>query len=141
MRMVTQDIKENRPIALVIEDDPGHQRLLEICIKRAGCDCDCAYDGRSGLQKAHKNRYDIIFVDIHIPELDGFLVANDLRENGFTTPLIAVTALKIEGLEKQALEAGYNDFLQKPIELPAIQKILRQYLPDRFPPETPKGPS
>jgi CheY-like chemotaxis protein len=120
--------KEKHPVVLIIEDDPGHQRLLEICVKRAGCECDCAFDGRSGLQKATKNKYDLIFVDIHIPELDGFVVATDLRENGYTTPLIAITALKFEGLEKKALAVGYNNFLQKPIKPDKIREILSEYV-------------
>ena len=120
--------KEKHPIALIIEDDPGHQRLLEICVKRAGCDCDCTFDGRSGLKKALKNRYDIILIDIHIPELDGFIVATNIRENGYTTPLIAITALKFEGLEKKALAVGYNDFLQKPINSEQLLTKLKEML-------------
>ena len=120
--------KENRPVALVIEDDPGHQRMLEIRIKRSGCKCDCVFDGRQGLEKALNKAYDILFVDIHIPELDGFMVAAALRESGCGVPLIAVTGLKLEGLEKQAVEAGYNEFLQKPIEQSDVEAILNRYV-------------
>ena len=120
--------KEIHPVALVIEDDPGHQRMLEIRIKRSGCKCDCAFDGRKGLDKALNKHYDILFVDIHIPELDGFMVAASLRESGCTAPLIAVSALKLEGLEKQALANGFNEFLRKPVEQKALEKIISQYV-------------
>jgi len=120
--------KDTHPVALVIEDDPGHQRMLEIRIKRGGCQCDCAFDGRTGLEMALNHPYDIIFVDIHIPELDGFMVASALRESRCTTPLVAISALKLEGLERQALAIGYNDFLSKPLEQEDIQGILDKYV-------------
>lgn len=122
------EAKDKHPIALVIEDDPGHQRMLEIRIKRNGCDCECTFDGKSGLQKALNTPYDILFVDINIPEMDGFMVAASLRESGCVAPLIAVTALKLEGLERQAMAIGFNDFLRKPIEQDVIGKILDRYV-------------
>ncbi len=115
-------------MALVIEDDPGHQRILELRIKRSGCGCECAFDGRTGLDMALNRRYDILFIDINIPDLDGFMVACQLRESGLAAPLIAVSALKLEGLEKQALAAGYNEFYRKPIEQDMVQGILDKYL-------------
>ncbi len=120
--------KDKHPVALIIEDDPGHQRMLEIRIKRSGCDCECTYDGKSGLQKAFNKAYDILFVDIQIPELDGFMVSTTLRKSGCTAPIIAVTAVKLEGMERLALAAGFNDFLRKPIDQDIIGKILDRYV-------------
>lgn len=118
---------EKRPKVLVIEDDPGHQRLLELYIQRAGCQCDCCFDGRTGLEKASVNEYDAIFIDIHIPEIDGFMVATQLREQGITVPLIATTALTIEGIRRNALKVGYTEFLQKPLGEKEISDILHRY--------------
>lgn len=132
--------KDKHPVALVIEDDPGHQRMIELRIKRSGCDCHCAFDGRTGLEKALNTHYDIIFVDIHIPELDGFMVAASLREGGCKAPLIAVSALKLEGLEKQALAIGYNEFVPKPVQQETIEKIIRQHVLSDSP-ITQKAPS
>lgn len=120
--------QDKPPLALVIEDDPGHQRMLEICVKRSGCDCTCAFDGRSGLETAQSRPFDIIFVDIHIPDLDGFIVASKLRDGGSAVPLIAVSALKLEGLEKKALSVGYNEFLRKPVDQKTVQGILDRYV-------------
>lgn len=118
---------EKRPKVLVIEDDPGHQRLLELYIQRAGCQCDCCFDGRTGLEKASVNEYDAIFIDIHIPVIDGFMVATQLREQGLTVPLIATTALTIEGIRRNALKVGYTEFLQKPLGEKEISDILHRY--------------
>ncbi|MBN1123442.1 MAG: response regulator [Sedimentisphaerales bacterium] len=123
------DVKnQHEPSVLIIEDDPGHQKLLEILVKRSGCRCDCAFDGRSGVSKAESNRYDLIFVDIHIPEMDGFMVISQLKDRGIETPLIAITALHLEGLERAASAAGFSDFLRKPIEQATVNRLIDTYV-------------
>ncbi len=116
------------PKILIIEDDPGHQKLLEKLIEKSGCNCDCADDGKSGIARAFSNDYDLIFVDIHMPNLDGFVVVSSLRERGITAPMIAVTALLLDGVDQIALDAGYNDFLRKPIEQEDVSRVIKEYL-------------
>ncbi len=116
------------PKVLIIEDDPGHQKLLENLIERSGCSCDCADDGKSGIAKAYSNDYDLIFVDIHIPNLDGFVVVSSLRERGITTPVIAVTALLLDGVDQVALDAGFDNFLRKPIEQEDVARVIEEHL-------------
>lgn len=115
------------PKVLVIEDDPGYQRILQIYLQRAGAICECCYDGKSGLEKATDNTYDLIIIDINIPEMDGFAVATRLRDENDTTPLIAITAISIEGLKKNALKVGFNEFLQKPLPEEEIKRMVTQY--------------
>ena len=116
------------PKVLIMEDDPGHRALLEKLIERSGCSCDCAGDGKSGIAKASSNDYDLIFVDIHMPAVDGFVVATSLREQGVAAPMIAVTALLLDGVEQIALDAGYNDFLRKPIREQDISRVISEHL-------------
>lgn len=116
------------PQVLIVEDDPGHQRLLQLYIQRTGARCDCCFDGKAGLEAANNNRYDMIFIDIHIPEMDGFMLATQLRDQGHTTPLIAITALKLEEMERKALAVGFNAFLIKPIKQDAITEIEQRFL-------------
>jgi CheY-like chemotaxis protein len=117
------------PKILIVEDDPGHQRLLELYLKRMGCECDCCFDGKAGLEKALENSYEALFIDIHIPEMDGFMLATQLRDRGYKRPLFAVTALKMEGIRRNAIKVGYNDFLEKPIEQEDLIKLLQGYIP------------
>jgi CheY-like chemotaxis protein len=116
-----------QPRILVVEDDLGFQRLLELSIKRLGCLCNCCADGRSALAFIESYPYDLVFLDIHIPELDGFMVACQLRDMGYTVPLIAISALKLEGIERKAKAVGFTEFFQKPIEQDQIQRLLEQY--------------
>ena len=76
------------------------------------------------------NDYDLIFVDIHMPNLDGFGVLSALRERHITKPMIAVTALRLDGVDQVALDAGYNDFLIKPIEQKDVLKVIKEYVPN-----------
>lgn len=120
--------RQKNPRVLIIEDDPGHQRLLERYLKRAGCDCEFSADGKEGIEKAASGSFDLIFVDINIPEIDGFLVATLLRERRLQIPLIAVTALELEGIRAKAEAVGYDDFLRKPFEQFQIENIIDKFL-------------
>jgi two-component system capsular synthesis sensor histidine kinase RcsC len=117
-----------QPRIFVVEDDPGYQRLLELSIRRLGCRCECCYDGKAALIYAASHPCDMMFIDIHIPELDGFMVACQLREMGYTLPLIAISALKLEGIERKAMAVGFNGFLQKPVEQEQIKLLLDKYV-------------
>ena len=122
---------KTHPRVLVIEDDPGHQRLIELYLKRTGCICEFAGDGKKGIEKAMTGHYDLIFADLNIPELDGFMVATLLREREVQTPLIAVTALELEGIKRKATAVGYDDFLRKPLGQKQIESVLDKYLTKR----------
>ena len=124
---------ENQLNVLIIEDDPGHQRILELYLTRAGCTCECCFDGKTGLEKAISGQFQLIFIDIHIPELDGFSVATRLSEHGDHTPLIAVTALTIQSLRRNALKIGFKEFLQKPITEKQIQEIVARFAKPKNP--------
>lgn len=117
------------PKILIVEDDPGHQKLLELYLRRMGCDCDACFDGKTGLDMALQNSYAILFIDINIPEMDGFMLATQLRDRGYKGPLVAVTALKMEGIKRNALKVGYNDFLEKPIVQDVLADIVHHYIP------------
>jgi len=115
------------PKVLVVEDDPAYQRILEIYIKRAGGNCDCLFDGKEALNTITENHYDLLFVDINIPGLDGIMLAKLLRERGCDRPLIAITALKLESLKRNALEVGFNEYFQKPISEEQIISLFEKY--------------
>ena len=119
--------RHENPRVLIVEDDPGHQRLLELYLKRAGCDCEISSDGKKGLQKAFSEHYDLMFVDINIPEIDGFMVATLLRDKDIKIPLVAVTALELEGIKRKASAVGYDDFLEKPFAQAEIEAVLNKY--------------
>jgi DNA-binding response OmpR family regulator len=119
--------ERGKPVVRSVEDDLGHQRLLELLMRRSGFACDCAFDGASGLEKALANTYDLIILDINIPEIDGLEVARRIREHGAKTPLVAVTALQTRELERKAMAAGFDGFYQKPIDDAMVSRITEQF--------------
>ncbi len=117
----------NSPKVLVVENDLAYQKLLEKNIKRAGGKCECLFDGESALEKVAHNHYDLLLIDLRIPKLDGIMLVKLLRERRYDTPLIAITALKLESLERNALAVGFNDFLEKPITEVEISSLFEKY--------------
>lgn len=116
--------KDRNLKVLIIEDNPGHLSLLKKLLQQHGCICTDCMDGRTGLAEAMENEYDMIFVDIRLPEIDGFLIATKLRDSGHNVPLIATTAVNLENIERYAKAVGYNMLISKPITEEMIQEIL-----------------
>lgn len=114
---------------LIIEDDPCYQKLIERYVRRCGATVRIAADGRTGLEKALTGDYDLVFVDIQLPQLDGFMVATLLREQDDQIPLIAMTSLRLEGMGLKASAVGFNEFLCKPVSEHTVARLIDQYSP------------
>lgn len=117
----------NNPKVLVVENDLAYQKLLEKAIQRAGGKCECLFDGESALEKVYHEHFDLLLVDLHLPKLDGIMLGKLLRERRCDTPLIAITALKLESLERNTLAVGFNDFLEKPITEVELSSLFEKY--------------
>jgi len=120
---------------LMIEDDPNIVELARIHIGDLGYSLDWAGDGESGLQKAQQEEYDLILLDLMLPQLDGLEVCKRFRQENQKTPILMLTA-KSEELDKVlGLELGADDYLTKPFsvrELVArIKAILRRIETER----------
>jgi signal transduction histidine kinase len=108
---------------------------LDVC--EAMLDCfkikpDLAQNGRTAIELAAKNNYDIIFMDHMMPEMDGIESTRRIRELGGlreTAPIIALTANVINGAERMFLDNQFNGFLSKPLEIRALNLCLRKWLP------------
>jgi CheY-like chemotaxis protein len=81
------------------------------------------------LAEANQNQYDLIFMDHMMPEMDGVETTKNIREDGVTIPIIALTANAIMGIKNEFLAAGMNDLLTKPINKALLNKILKDWLP------------
>ncbi len=102
---------------LIIEDDSNIIDLLEIHLKDLNCEVTRALDGKQGLLLAVSNAYDLIVLDIMLPEMDGLEVCREIRMNKVHTPILMLTA-KSEEIDKVlGLETGADDYLTKPFSL------------------------
>ncbi len=100
--------------ALIVEDDPNIQHLLEIHLKDIQVEVTKCSDGREGLQKALGQAFDLIVLDIMLPGMDGMEICRRIRAKENNTPIIMLTA-KSEEIDKVlGLETGADDYLTKP---------------------------
>ncbi len=115
---------------LLAEDNAVNQKVAVLMLKRLGCVVDVASNGLEALGFVDQLPYDIIFLDCHMPELDGFEAARSIRakENGETRiPIIALTANAMEEDRERCLVAGMDDFLSKPVSAQHLAATLQRH--------------
>ena len=115
---------------LVIEDEPQLARLVEMHLSDAGCTVEVAHTGAEGLAHAAKHRFDLLVLDLMLPDMDGLDVCRDLRTQKNYMPILILTARSGEFDRVLGLELGADDYLTKPFsvrELVArVKAILRR---------------
>jgi DNA-binding response OmpR family regulator len=99
---------------LVVEDEPAIAFGLQLDLKGEGYDVEIAPDGERALERAQKESFDLILLDIMLPRKDGFEVCRDLRRGGFKTQIIMLTAKAQEAEKVMGLELGADDYVTKP---------------------------
>ena len=118
---------------LLAEDNPVNQEVAVGMLTVLGCEVDLAADGVEAVATWSENRYDLVLMDCHMPEMDGFGATEELRrlerEQGRPmTPVIALTADVQKGIEQQCAVAGMNGYLSKPFNMNQLLATLQQHL-------------
>ena len=118
---------------LLVEDQEDNRVLARKLLERAGFRVAEAVDGREALAQAAALKPDLILLDISLPEVDGLTVARTLRASPELKSLlvVALTAHAMEGDRAKALEAGCDEFMTKPIDVPKFIPTLRRILERR----------
>lgn len=114
---------------LIAEDDEGCRVLARRLLEKMGLEVTIADDGEEAIEKTLNGSFDLIFMDIRMPYLDGFQATEALHQKGITTPIIALTAYAMKGDRELCIQAGCDDYLSKPIDREKLYKILDKYLP------------
>lgn len=116
---------------LLVEDNEMNRDMLSRRLQRKGYEVTMAVDGRQGVDMARSGGYDLILMDMSLPEIDGWEATRQLRAapETKTVPIIALTAHAMAGDRDKALEAGCNDYDTKPIELPRLLDKIEALLP------------
>jgi CheY-like chemotaxis protein len=104
---------------LLVEDNEMNRDMLSRRLTRKGYEVTIAVDGQQGIDMARDGGYDLILMDMSLPEVDGWEATRQLRADAKTqaVPIIALTAHAMAGDREKALEAGCDDYDTKPIEL------------------------
>jgi CheY-like chemotaxis protein len=116
---------------LLAEDNPMNQKLAQYMLTKAGYQLEVANNGREALEKytAEPERYDLIFMDVHMPEIDGLEATKVLRNRGYSEiPIIAMTADAMKEDRDKCLAAGMNDYMAKPIKREEVFNMVKKWV-------------
>lgn len=119
---------------LLVEDNPINQKLAVMILSKAGCRVDVAANGREAIERftAAPHQFDLIFMDIQMPEMDGKEATRVIRKKGFhAVPIIAMTASAMKGDREKCLDAGMDDYITKPIKKQYVMSILEKWIPEK----------
>jgi CheY-like chemotaxis protein len=115
---------------LLAEDNPINQKLAKYVLSKAGYQVEVVNHGKEAVETytATPNRFDIIFMDVQMPVIDGIRAAQMIREQGFQEiPIIAMTAQAMKGDREKCLEAGMNDYISKPIKRESVFAMVKKW--------------
>ncbi|MFZ5374410.1 MAG: response regulator, partial [Campylobacterota bacterium] len=119
--------------ALVVEDNLINQRLIKLLLREYGIAVTAVSNGDEAVEACRTHRYDIVFMDIDMPIKDGILATQEIKAEESPLrrmPIIALTALAMEGDREYILERGLDDYLSKPLTREKLEYVLRKYLHD-----------
>ncbi len=113
---------------LVAEDHFVNQQLFKTILERMGHHVELAANGREALDAARGHPVDLIFMDVQMPEMNGYEASEAIRRAGLTMPIVAVTANALKGERERCLSVGMNDYLTKPFKSKDVLPLLDRWL-------------
>ena len=125
---LTKQIKKKPLRMLLAEDNPINQKVALTIFETIGFTIDVANNGEEAIQKIMDTNYDLIFMDIQMPVMNGLDATKQLREKGIVTPIIAMTANAVSGDREDFLAQGMSDYISKPITYNSITDMIKKWI-------------
>jgi two-component system, cell cycle response regulator DivK len=115
---------------LVIEDDTDNRALVVFLLESEGFQVLQSTDGKDGLEKVTVEQPDLVLLDMSIPEIDGWKLARQLKENENlrSIPVVALTGHTMPGDRQKALDAGCDGYITKPLDINSFAEQVREFL-------------
>ncbi len=141
-RRLTKDRKLQGRKILVVDDSPDLKKLIHHFLTASGAEVDLASNGLEGIRAALTNHYHAVVMDIEMPVCNGYEAIRRLRAEDYLGPVIALTAHAMRGEKEHSLNAGFNDYLVKPIDRDALIHSLATLIdrPSKYASETSHPP-
>ncbi|MEN8202809.1 MAG: response regulator [Bacteroidota bacterium] len=109
---------------LIAEDNLINQKVAQSIFKNIGYEIDIAKNGLEAVRLMEKSNYDVVFMDLLMPEMDGYQATSEIRKAGYTMPVIAMSADETDDTRAEAFAAGMNEYLMKPARVESIKQLL-----------------
>src|SRR6185503_13529337 len=111
-----------------------NRRLISTVLLRTGIRVEEAENGRIAVEKTLAARdagqpFDIVFMDMQMPEMDGYAATSHLRQSGYMRPIVALTSHSMSGERQRCLEVGCDEYMTKPIDRLVLLQVLTRFLP------------
>ncbi len=130
-REVSVAVKVSGTRVLLAEDNPVNQAVVSRMLEKVGHSVTLASNGREVMDRWQREQYDVVLMDVQMPEMDGLEAATLIREkeeqSDRHTPIIAVTAHTIPGYRQKCLDAGMDDYMPKPVDKRELLALIEQY--------------
>ena len=117
--------------ALVTEDNPVNREIMSALLEDTGMVLRMAENGNEALELLEKDAYDLVFLDIQMPGMDGYTTIEAIRKRGIDIPVIAITAHAMQADRQRCLSAGMNAYLSKPFKQALLFEVIRSVMPER----------
>jgi PAS domain S-box-containing protein len=130
---ISRPVRFTGVLALVVEDHAINREIVVELLRQRGIEADVAVNGLEAVAMVRAKEYDVVLMDIQMPEMDGIIATREIRRldrHGVDRlPILAMTAHALAGDREKSLAAGMNDHISKPINPNALEAALRQWLP------------
>ncbi|MEK6749440.1 MAG: response regulator [Pseudomonadota bacterium] len=126
---VERAITARAPMVLVVDDNDVNRLIALKFLQSLSCDVDAVASGAEAISRVRERVYDLVFMDIDMPGMDGVEAAKRMRETGnYRLPIIAMTAHTQDGDRERFLEAGMNDYISKPFDRAVLARMIKKYI-------------
>ncbi len=122
--------EQDRGTILIVEDNRINQKVLSHQLINLGYAIEVAENGSEAVAKVKNRRYDLIFMDVQMPVMDGFQATQEIRslgEDASSIPIVAVTANAFQSEREKCFSFGMDDYLTKPLDKERLQEALRRW--------------
>lgn len=127
---VSLAVRPQPPVVLVADDDNDSLILMAYILERLSCETYFVSDGLAALVAAQQQHPHLILSDIHLPQIDGYSLIQQLRADASTRdiPVVAVTALAGQDHRQRILSAGFDDYISKPFLIEPLEQLVNRFI-------------
>jgi CheY-like chemotaxis protein len=136
MDLVLEQLRESEKVfslkILVADDDALGRRLMHLILTKEGHRVELAANGLEALEAVKRNQFDIVFMDLHMPDMDGMEASRQIRaweKGGSHTFIVALTASYLPEIGESLFDAGMDNYISKPLDVAQVQRLLKYSSP------------